>query len=351
MAVGSGDESRDVRGAVIETGHRWSNSQRELLGLVVVLDRSGLWALDGSPTCAHWVARALDIEVCTAREWIRVGAALERFGVMAGAFAAGRLSYSKVRMLSRVMTEGFETELCELAEEVPAGRLATAVAAWLGRREDPADTEARHQRARGLSWRVEPDGMVIGSFRLPPVAAGRLTTAVDAWVMQRDHHPARAESDHDASADAEPSPTARSWPSTAQQRADALVELVTGGKGSVRVETEVILHVRGDGCTLDNGLPIAGSIVERLVPTSFIRVLIHDAERRPINASGRQRHPTTRQKRVVRARDRACVDCGTTELLEDDHDPDYNVTHRTLIDELHTRCRDCHRARHRQRRS
>ena len=117
--------------------------------------------------------------------------------------------------------------------------------------------------------------------------------------------------------------------------------------GEALVDTEVVLHVRGDGCTLDDGTPIAGSVVERIAPESFLRVLIHDAERRPINASGRHRHPTTRQKRVVHERDRGCVDCGSTTLLEADHDPDFAITGHTLVDELKERCWTCHRGRHR----
>ena len=75
--------------------------------------------------------------------------------------------------------------------------------------------------------------------------------------------------------------------------------------------TEIVLHLRGDGATLDDGTPIPISVLERIAPESFLRALIHDAERRPINASARHRHPTTRQKRVVKERDRHCIDCGT----------------------------------------
>jgi hypothetical protein len=78
-----------------------------------------------------------------------------------------------------------------------------------------------------------------------------------------------------------------------------------------------------------------------------VRALIHDAEGRPINASGRHRHPTTRQRRVVHERDRACVDCGSTEFLEYDHDPSYEQSGRTVVDELRSRCWACHRKRHR----
>ena len=104
--------------------------------------------------------------------------------------------------------------------------------------------------------------------------------------------------------------------------------------------------MRGDGCTLDDGTPVPGSLVERLVPTAFISLLIHDAEGRPINASGRQRHPTRRQRRLVRERDRVCVDCGTTDLLVYDHVPDFVASGRTLVDELELRCAPCHHLRH-----
>ena len=134
------------------------------------------------------------------------------------------------------------------------------------------------------------------------------------------------------------------WPSVAQQRADALVEILRGG--GVGVSTEVVLHVRADGCTLDDGTPVAESVVERLAPDSFLRVLVHDAASRPVNASGKRRHPSARQRRLVRERDRVCVDCGVSELLEYDHQPDYEITHRTVVEELCLRCRDCHRARH-----
>jgi hypothetical protein len=165
--------------------------------------------------------------------------------------------------------------------------------------------------------------------------AGRLLAAIDALVRQRA-----------ANASADASANGGVWPSIAQQRADALVELATGGGAAV--ETELVVHVRGDGCALDDGTPIAESVVERIAPASFLRALIHDAERRPINASGRHRHPTDRQRRVVRERDRVCVDCGGGELFEYDHEPDFEISKRTLVEELRLRCCNCHHDRHRK---
>jgi hypothetical protein len=323
-----------LREQLVEAGWHWSRSVRTIVCLASELENSLEWTLDGAPTCAHWIATALDLDVSTAREWLRIGRALVDLKVVDAAFEEGRLSYSKVRALTRVATPDNEEEFCALAERVPAGRLVPTLAAWRARRESPPETEQRQHAARRFAWHVDIDGMVAGDFRLPPGEAAKLTTAVDAVV--RSIHV-------DASADAS------TWPSLLQQRADALVALVEGGgAGSV---TEVVLHVRGDGCTLDDGTPIPSSVVERIAPTAFIRALIHDAERRPINASGRQRHPTTRQRRVVHERDRGCVDCGSTDLLECDHDPPYEQTRRTVVEELRERCAICHHRRHRNRRN
>jgi len=107
-----------------------------------------------------------------------------------------------------------------------------------------------------------------------------------------------------------------------------------------------LIHVRGDGCALDDGTPVPDTVVERIAPSSFIRALVHDAQGRPIDVSGRRRHPTRRQKRLVRERDRVCRDCGRADLLEYDHVPSYEETGHTHVDELELRCAPCHRRRH-----
>jgi hypothetical protein len=331
MSVVARQQPPSLREELVEAGLRWSTGLRGLVALAAEFDASGEWALDGAPTCAHWIAAALDVEVSTAREWVRIGRALRDFELIDAGFGEGRLSYSKVRTLTRVATPDTEAELCALAERVPASRLLCSLAAWRAKRESPEQTEKRQHAARGLTWHVDLDGMVVGEFRLPPADAAVLTTAVDGFVRR---------TAPDASADAP------RWPSIAQQRADALVDLVRGG--GTRSVTEVVLHVRGDGCTLDDGTPIPGSVVERIAPRAFLRALIHDAERRPINASGRRRHPSMRQRRVVHERDGRCRDCGSTELLEFDHDPPYEQTRRTVIEELGERCANCHHLRHRR---
>lgn len=306
----------------------WARSQCELVTLAADFADSGEWALDGSPTAAYWLAAVADVETCTTREWIRIGRALRTLPATADAFAAHEISYAKVRALTRLATPENEAELLDIARITPANHLARALAHWLNRTSDPASLEDHQHRRRSVTRRTEPDGMTVYTCRLPPLVAGHLDAALTTRIMRSKPKPDRQ----------------GDWPTVAQQHADALTDLLTRGTG--QTVTEVVLHVRGDGRTLDDGTPIPSTVVERIAPEAFLRALIHDAEGRPIDASNRRRHPTTRQQRVVHERDRACVDCGEHHLLHYDHVPAYEQTHHTITTELQLRCAPCHRRRH-----
>ena len=189
-----------------------------------------------------------------------------------------------------------------------------------------------------LRHRVEPDGMQTITLRLPPAAAGATLAAID-------QHTRRSRRGRYDTTTKYFGALSNDWPSLARQRAHALVDLLTNGAGSVT--TELVIHIHGDGCTLDDGTPIDDHAVTRLLDTAYIRALIYDAQRRPVNASTRRRSPTVRQQRVVKARQPHCVDCGTTQLIQYDHNPDYDITRHTHTDELEPRCTPCHTARHR----
>lgn len=325
-----------VQQEILQVGASWQTAQHRLLHLIVELDETGGWEGQGHPSCAHWVAAALDIEVCTAREWLRIGRALKRLPHVDAALEAG-VSYSKVRALTRVASPANEQELLEIAYRTPAGNLAGALARWLAAHEDPQQTEARHRAARCLSSRLDPDGMISGRFRLPPLEGRALLRAVDETVRRS----VPPDPDADAPADA----SAGRWPSLAQQRADALVALVAGG--GTDFVTEIVISVGPDGGSFPDGTPIPWPVLERVAPESFVRALVHDAEGRPVNASSRRRHPSVRQRRVVDARHGGrCVICGSTDLVEYHHDPPFAQSGHTVVEEIEPRCYRCHRAAH-----
>ncbi len=305
-----------------------SRCQYELVTTAAAFAESPEWILDGSPTPAHWLATVADVEDSTAREWIRIGRALTDLPVAAAAFAQRRLSYSKVRTLTRTATPQNEAELVDLIVDVPASEVGKVIAAWVNRNLAPEDIDAQQRASRAVKWRTDPDGMVVFTLRLQPHIAAVLISLLTVLVMKSKN---RREPDG-------------GYPSTTAQYADALAEILDQGTG--HVDTEVVFHVRGDGATCDDGTPISDSTIAALIPDAFLRALIHDAAGRPINASSRRRHPSVRQKRVVKERDRGCVDCGRHDLHEYDHVPDYETSRRTVVDELQLRCAPCHHRRH-----
>jgi hypothetical protein len=73
------------------------------------------------------------------------------------AFAAGRLSYSKVRALTRVAEPDTEAALLDLAHEATAAQVERVVRAW--RRSDAVDADTVRDERRFEHW-WDDDGML-----------------------------------------------------------------------------------------------------------------------------------------------------------------------------------------------
>jgi hypothetical protein len=117
------------------------------------------------------------VELTAGREQVRVARALRSLPLVAAEFAAGWLSYSKVRAVSRVATAETEATLVEWALHATAAQLDRLVAAQR-RVARAAEVRARHD-ARYLSWRWDDDCSLIGSFPLPPEQAAILLQALE----------------------------------------------------------------------------------------------------------------------------------------------------------------------------
>ena len=74
-------------------------------------------------SCAQWLSWKCQLSSGTAREHVRVARALRDLPVIRAQFAAGRLSYAKVRALTRIATPATEAGLAELAGPMTANQL------------------------------------------------------------------------------------------------------------------------------------------------------------------------------------------------------------------------------------
>lgn len=311
-----------------------SQTTYDLLVLIGELDERGTYTLSGALSCAAWLAERCDIERVTAHNHVRVARAMRRFTDLDTAMATGDISYAKARMLTPHLTTEHVGDLVQLATITPTTRLAYAIAQWSHRHESQTDIDTRHHHQRSLTWRTDPDGMITITARLTPTAAAAICATIDKTVTTT---PTPA----DRRADEPRHPT------LAQQRADALVTILTeSGTGSV--DTEVIIHVTQDGNHLPDGTPLTDHAVTTILPDAFVSLLLHDNQRHPIDASPRRRFPTRRQRHVFDARHDHCQHpgCDARTLLQYDHIEPYATGGPTTLDNLQRLCGPHNRAKH-----
>src|ERR1700685_1486122 len=122
-------------------------------------------------SCAQWLSWKCQMSSGAAREHVRVARALRDLPVIRAEFAAARLSYAKVRALTRIATPATEQGLAEMARPMTGNQLERFARAH---RKVSRAGDATAQTWRRLSWRFDDDGSLSGTFRLPPLAGAVL---------------------------------------------------------------------------------------------------------------------------------------------------------------------------------
>ena len=94
------------------------------------------------------------------------------------AFSEGRISYSKVRAITRIVTPDNEQTLLSYALEGSTSQLERIVRSY--RRAAPAEQEqaTRQQERRYLSYHHDDDNMLVLQGRLPPEVGALLVKAL-----------------------------------------------------------------------------------------------------------------------------------------------------------------------------
>jgi hypothetical protein len=128
--------------------------------------------------CAHWLSWRCGIGLVAGREHVRVARALAELPVTREALAAGRLSYSKVRALTRVATPDSEPALVNAALHSTGAQLEQLVAG-LRKAGSLGKVNARHE-ARSLSWSWAEDGSLALRARFSPEEGAVVLAALTA---------------------------------------------------------------------------------------------------------------------------------------------------------------------------
>ncbi|QIN29583.1 HNH endonuclease signature motif containing protein [Brevibacterium luteolum] len=108
-----------------------SQCQARLLALLDEVERSRIWeGWIGIRSLAHWVSFVCEVQVHTAREYLRVMRALRKLPEVASLFAVGRVSYSKVRAITRVADRIDRQRAAEIVVLATAEQLSKMVSTY-----------------------------------------------------------------------------------------------------------------------------------------------------------------------------------------------------------------------------
>ena len=340
-------------------GHIAAATCRWLL-LVGEFDRRQAWASWGCKSCAHWLSWQCAMGVRAAREHVRVARALAGLPAIRQAFAAGRLSYSQARALTRVAEPEREEELLALARHATAAQLEQLVRGYLkasALREQARDSYDR----RELLWWHDDDGSVVIQARLPAEDGALVLEALQGTADRLRDAQRSADGGAPAPADeaalggsAEPRVAGRP-PRTLL--ADALTELArgTGESDAAADRFQVVVNVDLDSlaadapgsCRLACGTVLAPETARRLGCDQQV-VALHHRDGRPRGSARKARFSSARLNRLLDQRDRGCrfPGCPNTRHLHTHHVVHWAHGGTTSPDNLVRLCSHHHRLVH-----
>lgn len=306
-------------------------------------DRMG-WAKWSFPSCAEWLSWRCGISLSAAREKVRTAHALRDLPEISRAFGEGRLSYTKVRALTRVAALQDETALVRYALDATAPQVEERCRQIRNVHPDSVHDARRAWEARWLSaWRNTARNTLCLRVELP-LDVGEL-------VMQAIE---RALADEEiADGVAERSPAAFQ-----SQQADALVAIVrtyldggTAGTDSSSTADRYQLVVHVDDAALHGGAGRADAPLEtvrRLACDSSVVVVTEDERGTPLNVGRKQRTVSTPLRRALWARDRHCTfpGCQRTRYVQAHHVDHWIEGGETSVDNLVLLCSYHHRLLH-----
>ena len=110
-------------GADLRAGRAPAAATCRFLVLLADFDARRGWASWEMNSCAAWLSWKCQMSSRTAREHVRVARALRDLPVIRAEFAAARLSYAKVRALTRIATPDTEAGLAEIAGPMTGNQL------------------------------------------------------------------------------------------------------------------------------------------------------------------------------------------------------------------------------------
>jgi hypothetical protein len=341
----SGSTLPELARAITAGAVRLAAATAAWLRLVAEFDERGGWHGVGIKSCAHWMAWQCAMSPVTAREHVRVARALRGLPRIAAAFAVGRLSYAKVRALTRIAAPDCEEALIECALTATASQTERFCRAW--RRVDDDDGASGRDDRPDLgqsfqSW-TDDEGYLNLKVRMRAETGAPLMVAIDSLAEREARRERaqnkRAQAAHRAAWAAggqvdpavadrceEDAAVGRVRERTAARRIAAL-----GALAEARVDMdrrpgdpprrEVVIHVdagvladdtAAGRAHFEGGPAITGAQARRILCEATAVVMLEQG-REPLAVGRRKRRGTKPQRRALFRRDGGCARPGCPE--------------------------------------
>jgi len=160
-----------------------TSSHADLLELLVRFDDMEGWRKQGASHCAAWVNLELGISLQLGWEYLRVGRKLRLLPTTTALFRAGKLSWSKIRLLASVADEDNEKILCHAALDASVTEVKRLCTEY--RWADDETNDGENERAikqwesRSLSWGEVSNGSTRIQLVLPPELAQAFLNSIE----------------------------------------------------------------------------------------------------------------------------------------------------------------------------
>ena len=336
----------------------------QLLKLIGQYDEQQGWGNHGVASCAHWLQWQCGTNIGSAREKVRVARALPELPKISKSFSKGRISYSKVRAMTRVATPKNEKFLLSIARHGTAAHVEKVVSNYSrGKRLEILFAENNRHAHRELSWYMDGDGMWVfkGKFTAEQGALIKkaLEGAMEDLFEEQRNEPA------DISAETPPSVNpieVKPYP-IATRRADALERVaetfLAGEKGErsggdrylVNIHTEVeTLTANGEGAEseCEDCGNVSAETSRRMACDASVVHWRETKSEEPLNIGRKSRTIPPAIRRALKRRDYGCrfPGCTCSKFVDAHHIQHWADGGVTSMSNLVLLCRRHHRLVH-----
>ena len=326
----SGSPLPELAAAITAGAVRLAAATAAWLRLIAEFDQREGWHGYGIASCAHWLAWQCGLSPGAAREHVRVARALQSLPLTEAAFAEGRLSYSKVRALTRIAEPDSEQSLLEVALELTASQVERTVRQW--RRADLLDDgEPPPEDRQAFDYWWDDTGMLTVKLRMTTDDGAAFMAAIDSQA-ERAARRERAQEKKARAARGEPEPDvgdddARlAGERTTARRLAALTTLAEAAADADRragdpPRREVVVHVDADVLAddtaagrahLEGGPALSPAAARRMLCEATVVAMLEKG-REPLAVGRRKRRATKAQRRALLHRDGGCARPGCPE--------------------------------------